>query len=172
VALTIYRAEEGTKVRGTLTFFIGSLLFYGIYSLYNWLAGGWWSQKIPGLEDALGTEFSLDYRLLIVLPLLIGAVIGLYYLYNNKRWADFLVETEAEMKKVSWATRRQVVNESMVVVLTVLVLAIYIFSVDFGVVTVQRRVPNWILGPQPSATVVGGTRPAKWDDIWNKLFGS
>lgn len=144
MALTIYRPEEGTKVRGTMTFFIGAIVFYGIYSLYYWLAGGWWSQKIPGLEDALGTEFSLDYRLLIVLPIFIAGVVGLYYLYNHKRWADFLVETEAEIKKVSWAGRRQVINESMVVVATVLVLSIYIFSVDFCVVTVQRRVPKWM----------------------------
>ncbi|MBI4574748.1 MAG: preprotein translocase subunit SecE [Planctomycetes bacterium] len=46
--------------------------------------------------------------------------------------SDFLIETEGEMKKVSWPTRAEVVGSSVVVIATVMVLGVYMYIVDFG----------------------------------------
>ena len=49
---------------------------------------------------------------------------------NGPRFADFLIATESEMKKVSWSSRAELVGSTVVVIVTVLILAAYIFGVD------------------------------------------
>ncbi len=42
----------------------------------------------------------------------------------------FIVEVEAEMKKVSWTTRKELVASTSVVVVATLLIALFIFIVD------------------------------------------
>ena len=88
------------------------------------------------------------------LLLLCGAglafIAGIYWLVNYPKFVDFLVETENEMKKVSWASRRQVLTESFVVVVTVLILGVYIFLVDSTLIFVKQL---------------------PWDGFWDRMLG-
>ncbi len=45
-------------------------------------------------------------------------------------FADFLIATEAEMNKVSWTTREDLTRATIVVLVTVFLLATYLFGVD------------------------------------------
>jgi len=141
--LRFYRPDEGSRVRNLMAACIGGLAYWGLYCQYHWLAGGWWSEALPGIGRALGDEFTIDPRSIIALVLTIAIAVGLYTLHNYKKWADFLIETEAEMKKVSWATKRQVVQESLVVVVTVVILGVYIFAVDMVITTTQKTFRAW-----------------------------
>src|SRR5262249_16330336 len=49
---------------------------------------------------------------------------------NYPVFADFLIATEAEMNKVSWTTRRRLVQDTIVVLTTVFFLTIFLFIVD------------------------------------------
>ena len=46
------------------------------------------------------------------------------------RLKEFLVETWAELKKTTWPSRREVYGTTVVVVVTVLICAAYLFAVD------------------------------------------
>ena len=67
-------------------------------------------------------------------PLLLAAA-GLWLAFrvvNLPVFADFLIATEAELNKVSWPTRKSVVQDTIVVLMTVFMLTVFLFLVDIG----------------------------------------
>lgn len=68
------------------------------------------------------------------LPLLLFAL-SLWLSYrvvNYPVFADFLIATEAELKKVSWTTRKRLVQDTYVVLITVILLTLFLFVVDIA----------------------------------------
>jgi preprotein translocase SecE subunit len=51
-------------------------------------------------------------------------------LVNMPVFADFLVATEAELNKVSWTTRTRLKQDTIVVLVTVVLLSIFILTMD------------------------------------------
>jgi preprotein translocase subunit SecE len=47
-----------------------------------------------------------------------------------RRFRQFLVEVWAELKKTSWPGRREVYGTTVVVIVTVIICAVYLFIVD------------------------------------------
>jgi preprotein translocase subunit SecE len=61
------------------------------------------------------------------------AVVGLWIsfrLVNLHRFADFLIAVEAEMNKVSWPSRAELIRSSVVVIAVLFLLAIVLFGLD------------------------------------------
>jgi preprotein translocase subunit SecE len=65
-------------------------------------------------------------------PLAIVAVGGwfVYRLVNLPRFADFLIGVEAEMTKVSWPTRSELIRSSIVVIVTIVGFAVLLWFYD------------------------------------------
>jgi preprotein translocase subunit SecE len=65
-------------------------------------------------------------------PVLLGAglALGTALALNKPSFADFLVATESEMKKVSWSNRAELMGSTTVVIATVFLLAAVIWVVD------------------------------------------
>lgn len=59
----------------------------------------------------------------------LGAL-GIFLLVNRPRFADFLIATEGEMKKVSWSSKAELIGSTAVVIVTVLILAVLIYAAD------------------------------------------
>ena len=57
-----------------------------------------------------------------------------YRVVNYPKFADFLIAVEAEMNKVSWPTRGELVRSSIVVIFVILVLAglLYFYDLLWG----------------------------------------
>lgn len=90
----------------------------------------------------------LDYRALTLLPsmqftvplLMLAAGLWLAWrIVNVPAFADFLIATEAEMNKVSWTTQRRLVQDTIVVLVTVVLMAFYLFGMD----VVWKSVLSW-----------------------------
>jgi preprotein translocase subunit SecE len=65
-------------------------------------------------------------------------VLGMWFafrLVNMPRFADFLIAVEAEMNKVSWPTRTELVRSSIVVIFTIfgLMFALFMFDIIWRV---------------------------------------
>jgi preprotein translocase SecE subunit len=75
------------------------------------------------------------------LPLvLLAASIWLAWrVVNLPVFADFLIATEAEMNKVSWTTQKRLVQDTIVVLVTVVLLAGFLFSMD----VMWKKVLSW-----------------------------
>ena len=62
--------------------------------------------------------------------LLVGGLWISYRLVNVPRFADFLIAVEAEMNKVSWPSRIELVRSSMVVIFVIFAMAFVLFGFD------------------------------------------
>lgn len=61
--------------------------------------------------------------------LVVGVWFG-YRLVNIPQFADFLIAVEAEMNKVSWPTRGELIRSSAVVIIVIFMLAVILFGYD------------------------------------------
>ena len=52
-------------------------------------------------------------------------------LINMHSFADFLIATEAEMKKVAWSSKKRLFQDTVVVLTTVLLMTLFFLFVDF-----------------------------------------
>jgi len=69
-----------------------------------------------------------------VIAVVVGAaaLFGLHWVLNKPRTVDLLIETETEMRKVSWPTLPEVWNATLVVCLVTVVLAITMSVFDMA----------------------------------------
>jgi preprotein translocase SecE subunit len=67
-------------------------------------------------------------------PLLLG-LLGVWFawrLVNMPAFGDFLIATEAELNKVSWTTQKRLLQDTVVVLVTVVLLTVFLFFADAG----------------------------------------
>src|SRR6202011_2512680 len=78
------------------------------------------------------TKYVFMYHISLTLPVLMffAALWFAWRLVNWPVFADFLIATEAEMNKVSWTTRKRLVQDTIVVLVTVFLLTTFLFVVD------------------------------------------
>ena len=130
----IYKEGQGKGGRGLLAFVVAIGAVYAVASLHEMLT----------VRDRLLIPFlnwSFDYRFLLEGPLLIGALILGVWLYNRPRTADFLIDSENELKnKVTWPSRKEEVNASLVVVVTVVIMLTFVFLIDITFTLLQKIV--------------------------------
>ena len=68
----------------------------------------------------------------------VGVPLGLWVAFcwvafravNYPRFADFLVSVESELEKVVWPGRKQVMQSTIVVIVTMLFMGMFLFGVD------------------------------------------
>jgi preprotein translocase SecE subunit len=88
-----------------------------------------WSVLLPFTG---GRTVTLLPSLQVTLPVLLAfAAFWLAYrVVNVPVFADFLIATEAELNKVSWTTQRRLIQDTIVVLVTVILLTVFLFVVD------------------------------------------
>jgi preprotein translocase subunit SecE len=113
----LYKPTQGRLTRQVTCGSIWAAIAIGSWRLWVTLTG----------------KFSPEYAWVqIAAPLvvlLIGGWIG-FRLVNWPRFADFLISVEAELKKVSWPTRGELIRASGVVICTIVFLSLLLFGVD------------------------------------------
>ncbi len=87
------------------------------------------------------TPLTLLPALQYTLPLLLLALSlwGAWRVVNFPPFADFLIATEAELNKVSWTTRPRLIQDTIVVLITTFLLALFLFLMD----ETWRTVLSW-----------------------------
>lgn len=137
-----YKSDQGRMVRMGAFWILALLYLYGCMALNQTLAG-----FVDALsEDVLGTVPILGWRLtgaFMISGLLFLA--GFYLLWawhQTPKIADLLIDTEAELQKVTWAKMPEVINTSLVVIGFVLFLMAFLAGADI----VLSRVFSFILG--------------------------
>jgi len=101
------------------------------------------------LNDTMGGTTAMAYAVPGVL-LLLGWWVA-YRIVNVPAFADFLIAVEAEMNKVSWPTRAELIRSSIVVLIVMFALALVLLTYDSVWQAVFR-----FLGVLPGAGGGGG----------------
>ena len=103
-------------------------------------AAGAWS-LFATLEGA-GDDAASQSAIMVAFGVFAAGCWAAYRLVQLPKFADFLISVEAEMSKVSWPSRGELWRASIVVMLTIFVLAALLFAYDF----LWREIIGTILG--------------------------
>ncbi len=125
-----YKKDQGRMARMAVFWFMAVLMLYGCLSLYRELVGRVevLANNIAGRIPVVGLDIN---GALLVTAAVFGCGLLLLYRYTERpRTADLLIETESELKKVTWPTVDEAFKSSIVVVLTVAFLMAFLAFSD------------------------------------------
>jgi preprotein translocase SecE subunit len=127
---TGYKANQGLRVRRGTILGLLAVACCGIYTmlLRNPLLGDW-ELEVPFLDGWVLVLLPFQ-KYTLTLLLLVGAFWFSWRVVNFPTFADFLIATEAEMNKVSWTTRKRLVQDTVVVLVTVFLMTLFLLIVD------------------------------------------
>lgn len=98
---------------------------------------GWLGENNKAYVDPFPLLGSLKTSTLIALAVTLVSGFAFYRILNRPRIADTLIETEAEMAKVTWPTWPETWSGTMAVVGMVLVLFVFLTLVDLALLKVM-----------------------------------
>ncbi len=108
------------------------LIVYGCwglrYTVAGWALPEFLSKELTRLPVL--NEVSLASLIILLAIPAISAFVLIRYL-NRPKVADFLIETEVELRKVAWPSFKETRSASLVVIVTVLILAGFLAGSDF-----------------------------------------
>jgi len=143
--LPIYKKKQGQIARWTTFLTLVALWLFATYKCFNGFPDWDWARTVyvDGIIIPL-----IDYQMPEVTPRLLTSlgigffliIISAYLCFLSQKTSDFLIDTESEMRKVSWPTMREVVKSSTVVIVAIVILALYLFVVDIGFDSIFKNV--------------------------------
>ena len=136
--LRTYKPDQGRYVRLAAFWSIAALWGYGCFRLgqtlsdlrYSW--AGWlrarWVEEVPVVE------WSITPAVVIAAVVFLAGLAMLQMTLNRPKVADLLIDTEGELRKVTWPTFKDTASASFVVLLTVLILFVLlgVFDIALG----------------------------------------
>ena len=129
--LTPYRKGQGKWSRLIAAGVVMALVIFGCWTLYEWLMG-YKSVRTLVIFSVPGIDLNVNLAFLIsAVVFVVFAVLTYYFVALHRRTCNFLIETEVEMKKVTWPSGSDVAGSTLIVVITVIVFAAWALLCDF-----------------------------------------
>lgn len=110
----LYKPNQGRLVRQATFIAIALTAAFGCFSLSAGPLGG------QGEAVSVGVPLAIWLLLCWIT----------FRVVNFPRFADFLISVESELEKVVWPGRKQVMQSTVVVIVTMLFLGVFLFVVD------------------------------------------
>ncbi len=136
--LAVYKRSQGRIARQVTFAVLAVALVLGSIALWYFMSD--WGRSVQSTVAQWAAEggWSRHFRVLVIIPpqttiavvVALGGVWICYRVVNLPRFADFLIAVEAEMNKVSWPSRVELVRSSLVVLVTMFGLAATLFAYD------------------------------------------
>ncbi len=132
------KGKPGAAPRGFFALFLLNLVRADLYKpVQGWYARVYTAAGL-GLIVVAGAwkvfDASIEYApaLRFGLPTLFLAVLGwmIFRIIHFPPFAEFLIATEAEMNKVSWTSKDDLIRATTVVLTTVVLMTVFLFFVD------------------------------------------
>lgn len=128
-----YKRDQGRMARMVAFWSLAILLLYGCSTLHTEI-----SARIPRLADPLTEGLRVPFlglaitpALLIALVVAVGGVTLLFRWQQRPRVADLLIDTESELRKVTWPSLHEAISSSIVVIFCVLFLMAFLAGSDW-----------------------------------------
>ena len=123
-----YKAEQGRLTRGTAFWLLAALAYFGATTLYAFLSWDWAKSDFGFTVPVL--ELPVDGRLLASVAVFAVFFFALRAGVNHPKLADLLIDTEGELKRVTWPSWPETWNGSLVVVVTVVTMLVLLAGAD------------------------------------------
>ncbi len=127
--LITYKPEQGRATRLAALSVLVALAYYASFSLYRFLSWDWATADlgftIPVLEIPVSPAFLISLGVFVVAFLLLRSAV------NRPKAAELLIDTEGEIRRVTWPTWPDTLNGSLVVIVTVFAMLVILSFTDF-----------------------------------------
>jgi len=118
MALAIYKPGQGYWTRMLTAIGAGTIVLAGV----AWL----WGKMSVIQSNPLYWQAGMAVAMIAVF----GAL--LFWVLNKPNVVDFMIATEAEMRKVNWPSRREIIGSTVVVISGTLMLALLLWLINLG----------------------------------------
>ena len=126
MSLEIYKKGQGKYARGSAYLLCGLLILFGairLHATFNVPGEHVWVADVPIIGSIT------LYKVVATLAFL-GGMLALHLVLNRPKSTDLLIDTEQEMRKVSWPSRAEVKSATIVVVVVTFVMGLSLFGFD------------------------------------------
>ena len=128
MSFQLYKEGQGTLARGLLAFILIGTGIFAAVRLTAYMEGE--DMLSGGLTIPL-IGWDIGWRQLLAMGLVVPFGLLGIHLYNRPKLADFMIDTEGELRnKVTWPTAKEARNNSIVVVVTCILLGMWIVFAD------------------------------------------
>jgi len=124
-----YKSEQGRLTRGTAFWLVAALAYFGSTTFYAFLSSFDWATSSFGMTVPV-LELPVDGRLIATVVVFLAMFLGLRAAVNYPKLADLLIDTEGELKRVTWPSWPETWNGSLVVIVTVVTMLILLAGAD------------------------------------------
>ena len=130
MALTVYKSGQGYWTRVLTAIGASTLVAAGLAFV--------WDELGAITDDTVRLYTQAGVCVVVVITFGIVA----WRLLNRPNFVDFMIATEAEMRKVNWPSRREIIGSTVVVVCGTFLLALILFVVNilFGALFTQINI--------------------------------
>ena len=141
-----YRKDQGRMARMAAFWSLAVLALWGAHAL-NVQLGVWFKAMATaiGVDEAGRNGWFLPVLGVSVTPAFLTAcAVGAVSVFVLYRWlekpknADLLIDTESELRKVTWPTFKDVVSSALVVIFCVLFLMVFLAGSDYLIANATR----------------------------------
>ncbi|MDE0961297.1 MAG: preprotein translocase subunit SecE [Planctomycetota bacterium] len=129
MSFRLYKEGQGRWARGALASILFLVGLFATISISQWSEGNNWGSDVMFTVPVIdwGPKVKDLISVLVFMPFLLSGA----WFYNHARVSDFLIDTEHELEhKVTWPTRTETVKNSIVVVITCVVILGWIVLAD------------------------------------------
>lgn len=134
MSLEIYKKGQGSRARVSAYVLVGILVAFGAYAChgeFNTVGRGVGLPIADGLSN-LPLIGALTWMKIIALVVFLGGLLTMHLVLNGPKMADLLIDTEQEMRKVSWPSWSEVKSASLVVVAVTFVFGMALYGFDYA----------------------------------------
>ena len=138
-----YRKNQGRYARMIAFWAVALLLGYGCFrrgGLANVLSR--WMTEDAVLIDNFPLVKQLSMSTIIVAGILAVTLFILSRILNRPKLADLLIDTEGEMRKVTWPSQKELISNTVVTIIASIMISLFIFATDRIISTVLEVIYN------------------------------
>ena len=123
----IYKRGQGKYTRLCTGFGLGLIVALGCLRLFS---------KLQASDFGIGRDVELIIETMVPAALFVLLGLLIYWLVNKPSVANFMIDAEGEMKKVSWSSRQEIVTSTFIVIFVVVFMALLLgfFDVAFQMI--------------------------------------
>jgi preprotein translocase subunit SecE len=164
----IYKRSQGRRARQLTAAGLAVLALWGLHVLRAQLAasGLEGTRAVQWLAGVIRVQAGVLADVMALgVPFLLAAAgaWAIFRLLNHPRFADFLIATEAEMAKVSWSTKAELIRATMVVLTSMFLLSLFLYVVDWVWLHIMELI-GVLRTPTESAPAAGDA-----SSLWSEL---
>ncbi len=129
MSLEIYKRGQGKTARTTAYLLLSLLVLFGAWRMHATFndPGDWTGTP---LAEGLPLIGNLTWMKIVAAAVFLMGMLCMHLILNKASMADLLIDTEQEMRKVSWPSWPEVKSATLIVVLVTFVMGLALFGFD------------------------------------------